>query len=50
MKDVVMIEIDDNAWPRWLHDDAQEAKLDPLQKWVVCALYIAYKGFHHRPS
>ena len=41
---MVMIEIDENSWPRWLHDDAAEARLDPLQKWVVKALYIAYKG------
>ena len=43
-KYVVMIEIDEDAWPRWLHDDAAEARLDPLQRWVVKALHIAYKG------
>jgi hypothetical protein len=42
-----MIEIDEGAWPRWLHDDAAEAKLDPLQRWVVKALYIAYKGIQN---
>lgn len=42
MKYVAMIEVDEQGYPRWMHDIPAELALNDRQLWTAQALHSAY--------